>query len=135
MLLLASFIVWGQGLAQSKADFLKSILDADSSYLWVPEKQFFHGNLYKFFSENLKYPIRAKKNRIEGRVTIRFIIEEDGSVSNVKTVQGIGSGCDEEAERLIRLSSGKWSAGKYEGKSVRTKISQPIFFKLSPKKK
>jgi TonB family protein len=89
----------------------------------------------KAFSEllgaNLKYPVKAKENNIQGRVFITFIVEKDGSLSSLKVVRGIGSGCDEEAVRVLALSP-KWSPGLQNGKVVRVSYTLPISFKLSP---
>jgi protein TonB len=103
----------------------------EEAVLWVAEKQSFKGgDVMKFFSKELKYPSLAQNNGVSGRVIVEFIIEKDGSVSNVKAVRGIGSGCDEEAERVIKLTSGMWNPGKNNGHPVRLKMMQPIFFKL-----
>ena len=85
--------------------------------------------MMKFVSENVQYPEEAKEKEISGRVFVGFIVEKDGSVSNVKVLRGIGGGCDEEAVRVI---SGllKWKPGKQDGKPVRVSYQMPINFKL-----
>lgn len=99
--------------------------------LWVAEKQTFKGgDIMKFLGKEIKYPTQAQNNAVAGRVYVEFIIEKDGSVTNVRAVKGIGSGCDEEAMRVIKLTSGLWSPGKNNGHPVRLKMVQPIFFKL-----
>lgn len=82
-----------------------------------------------FVSKNVVYPKDAQEKGISGRVFVSFIVEKDGSVSNVKVMRGIGGGCDEEAVRVI---SGlpKWKPGKQEGKPVRVSYQMPINFKL-----
>lgn len=98
---------------------------------WVGEKQIFkEGELLKFLSKEVQYPTSAINDEVTGKVIVEFIIEKDGSVSGVKTLKGIGSGCDEEAERVIRLTSGMWTPGKNNGEPVRLKVVQTIFFKL-----
>lgn len=77
----------------------------------------------------------AYKNRIEGRVIVGFIIERDGTISNVKILKGIGNGCDEEVERVIALTSGKWTLAMNHGEVVRYKTFLPVFFKLPLRKK
>ena len=67
---------------------------------------------------------------IEGRVFVQFVVDKDGSVSDVKVVKGIGAGCDEEAERVLKLSP-KWSPGKERGRSVKVRMVLPIIFKLN----
>lgn len=103
----------------------------DQIVTWVGEKQIFkEGELLKFLSKEVKYPTLAINEEVMGRVIVEFIIEKDGSVSHVKTLKGIGAGCDEEAERVIRLTSGLWTPGKNNGEAVRLKVVQTIFFKL-----
>ena len=108
----------------------------DSVYLWSGEKHFFKkGDFVSFAEDNLKYPLSAHQNKIEGRVIVEFIIEKDGTVSNIKTVKGIGFGCDEEVERIIGLTSGLWSPGKHNGEPIRLRMMQPVLFKLPEVKK
>ncbi|TAH26452.1 MAG: energy transducer TonB [Cytophagales bacterium] len=103
----------------------------EEAVLWVAEKQTFKGgDIMKFLGKEIRYPAQAQNNNVAGRVIVEFIIEKDGSVSNVKAVRGIGSGCDEEAERVIKLTNGLWNPGKNNGHPVRLKMMQPIFFKL-----
>lgn len=83
----------------------------------------------EYLSENLRYPSAAKKSKIEGVVNVVFIVEKDGRTSNVKVLRGIGSGCDEEAKRLIE-GSPKWTPGKNNGESVRVRMRLPIRFHL-----
>lgn len=84
---------------------------------------------YEYIKSNLKYPKEAKENGVEGRVLLNFIIESDGSISDVILQKGIGYGCDEEAIRLIEQSS-PWIPGKINDKPVRVQFILPIPFKL-----
>jgi TonB family protein len=86
--------------------------------------------LYSLVGKNIKYPADARRRRIQGRVFIEFVIEKDGTLSGVKCIKGIGGGCDEEGERVVRLSS-KWIPGLQRGQHVRQKMVLPIMFKLS----
>lgn len=65
-----------------------------------------------WISDNLRYPAEAKKKRIQGIVKVTFIVEEDGSLSDLKVAEGLGSGCDEEALRLIKEHPHKWKLAK-----------------------
>ena len=85
--------------------------------------------LYKFIQSNLKYPQLAKENNIEGRVFVQFVVEKDGSVSNVKAARDIGGGCGNEAVRVVK-SMPKWAPGKQRGKAVRAAYTLPVVFKL-----
>lgn len=83
----------------------------------------------KFLKKNLNYPEEAKKIGREGKVFIQFIVNKDGSLSNIKIIKGIGAGCDEEAIRVIKLSSNQWNPGKQRGKPVRVRMALPIVFR------
>jgi len=84
----------------------------------------------KFLSQHLKYPDVAKKANIQGRVFCQFVVEKDGSLSNLKVVRGIGGGCDEEAVRVLAISP-KWKPGLQKGEVVRVSYTIPIFFKIA----
>jgi len=86
-------------------------------------------DLMSYLSSNIHYPEQAKKDSIAGRVFINFIIKKDGSVSNVKVLRGIGSGCDEEAVRVVS-SMPKWKPGIQNGEAVRVSYNIPIKFAL-----
>ena len=85
---------------------------------------------YKFVGDNMKYPAQARRMGIEGRVFVQFVVDKDGSVTEVKAVKGIGAGCDEEAERVLR-SSPKFKPGKQRGRAVKVRMVLPIIFKLN----
>lgn len=82
-----------------------------------------------YLSKNLKYPVLAMESGIQGTVYIGFVVEKDGSVTDVKVARGIGGGCDEEAVRVVKAMP-KWTPGKQRGKSVRVRYSVPIRFSL-----
>ncbi len=86
-------------------------------------------NLNEFLQRNLRYPALAKDNSIEGRVIVRFVVNEDGMVSNAEVVRGIGGGCDEEAMRVL-MKMPVWKAGRQNGKPVKVYFTLPIYFKL-----
>ena len=85
--------------------------------------------LLEYVAKNTKYPQIARESGIQGRVFIGFVVEPDGSISNVKVLRGIGGGCDEEAVRVIK-SLPKWKPGKQRGKAVRVSYQIPVNFKL-----
>jgi len=87
------------------------------------------GALMKYLAENIKYPDLAKESGIQGRVFINFVVEPDGSISNVKVLRGIGGGCDEEAVRVVK-SMPNWKPGKQRGKPVRVSYNLPVKFTL-----
>jgi len=85
--------------------------------------------LYKFLGNELKYPPLAKENLIQGTVLVEFVIERDGSPSNVKVLVSLFPDCDQEAVRVIK-SMPKWKPGKQMGKPVRCFYNIPIRFTL-----
>lgn len=85
--------------------------------------------MMEYISKNIKYPQIARESGIQGRVFVGFVVEPDGSVSNVKIMRGIGGGCDEEAMRVVK-SMPKWKPGKQRGKAVRVSYTLPVNFKL-----
>lgn len=84
---------------------------------------------YDYINANLKYPEEARSKKVEGRVHVTFVVEIDGSISNVQVSKGLGSGCDEEAVRLIR-NSPKWTAGRQGGSAVCVEVTRPITFAI-----
>lgn len=87
------------------------------------------GELYKYLGNSIKYPPLAKESGIQGRVFVNFVVEPDGSISNVKVLRGIGGGCDEEAVRVVE-NMPTWKPGKQRGKAVRVSYNLPIKFTL-----
>jgi TonB family protein len=105
----------------------------DEIFVKVDEPASFPGGIHAWgndLNKNLKYPKQAQRMGIEGRVFVQFIVEKDGSLSNVKVVKGIGGGCDEEALRFV-INQPKWIPGKQNGQPVRQKMIQNILFKLT----
>ncbi len=88
------------------------------------------GNVTKWISKNVKYPILAQENGIQGRVYIQFVIEKDGSITDVKVARGVDASLDKEAIRVIQ-SMPKWKPGKQRGKPVRVSYTLPINFQLN----
>ncbi|MBN8653376.1 MAG: TonB family protein [Cytophagales bacterium] len=84
---------------------------------------------YKFVGKNLKYPKRAQYTHTQGKVYVEFIVDKNGIVSDLKVVKGIGSGCDEEAMRVLALT--KWQPGRQRGKPVNVRMTMPLNFVLN----
>lgn len=85
--------------------------------------------LFKYLSDNVKYPVIAQENGIQGRVICQFVVNRDGSIVDVEVVRSVDPSLDKEAIRVIR-SMPKWSPGKQRGKPVRVKYTLPVNFKL-----
>ena len=91
-------------------------------------------SLYNFIYSNLRYPELAICTKMEGRVFITFVVEKDGSITNVKIIRDIGGGCGHEAKRVVEMMP-KWIPGKQNGKTVRVQYNLPITFKLNEEDK
>jgi len=85
--------------------------------------------MMEYIAKNIKYPAMARESGIQGRVFVNFVVEPDGSVSNVKVLRGIGGGCDEEAVRVVEAMP-KWTPGRQRGKAVRVSFNLPVRFTL-----
>lgn len=98
----------------------------------VGDKQCSYGAVVAYLSENMKYPEPAMTAGIEGVVKTSFVIDEEGNVTDVKVVEGIGSGCDEEAARLISEMPA-WKPGIHEGEAVKVSYDLPVRFQVRGK--
>lgn len=86
--------------------------------------------LFKYLSENVKYPVIAQENGIQGRAICQFVVNRDGSIVDVEVVRSAGdASLDKEAVRVLK-SMPKWKPGKQRGKAVRVKYTVPVNFKL-----
>ena len=86
--------------------------------------------MLKYLMENIKYPEQAMKEGIQGRVAVRFIVEKDGSISDVKPILSVHPLLNKEAVRVVE-SMPKWTPGKQNGKPVRVRFNVPVMFKLN----
>ena len=86
--------------------------------------------LMQFLSKNIRYPVNAQKNNTQGRVTVQFIVNADGSVSNIGIIRGVDPELDGEAVRVISTMP-NWKPGMQKGKAVRVKYTVPVMFRLS----
>ena len=86
--------------------------------------------MMKFLSESVKYPKEASKDGIQGRVVVQFVVEKDGSISEVEVVKKVNEHLDAEAVRVVNAMP-KWKPGKQKGEAVRVKYTLPISFRLS----
>ena len=85
--------------------------------------------LLSYLTENIKYPVKSIEKKEQGRVIVDFIVEKDGSLSNIHVLKSITPRLDAEAIRVVK-SMPKWIPGKQRGKSVRVKYTCPIIFKM-----
>ena len=104
-------------------------------YIVVEQMPEFPGGdraLMDFVKDNIQYPAEAKEKGIKGLLYVNFIVEPDGSVSDIKVLRGIGGGCDEEAARVVE-SMPKFKPGMQNGETVRVSYTVPVIFRLEDK--
>ena len=82
-----------------------------------------------FFSKNLKYPKKARKNSIEGKVIVQFIVDSLGRIRDIEIIKSLRKDCDDEVIRVVKLMP-DWIPGKLMGKNVPVRFSLPVTFKL-----
>jgi protein TonB len=87
------------------------------------------GALMQWLSKNIKYPVVAEENGVQGRVVVTFVVEKDGSITDVKVVKSVDPSLDKEAARVVK-SMPHWIPGKQNGSAVRVKYTVPVTFKL-----
>lgn len=85
--------------------------------------------LMEWLSNNVKYPVVAQENGVQGRVVVSFVVERDGSITDVKVVRGVDPSLDKEASRVVRAMP-RWIPGKQNGSAVRVKYNVPVAFRL-----
>lgn len=109
-------------------------VDEDTPFMNVEEMPKFRGGTVNEFrtwvQERLKYPVIAQENGISGRVTLTFVIERDGSLTNIQVLASPDRSLSEEAIRVV-TSSPKWTPGKQRGMAVRVRYNLPLEFRLN----
>ncbi len=113
---------------------VKQVVEEDPNQIFtsVEKSAEFPGGLDKFgkyLSKNIRYPAVARENNVQGRVIVQFVVERDGSLTDLHVVRSLGSGCDEEAIRVLK-NSPKWTPGIQNGRPVRQQYTVPISFTL-----
>ncbi len=88
------------------------------------------GALMNYLNSNIKYPVIAEENGIQGRVVVQFVVGKDGSISNVHVVKSVDPSLDKEAVRVVK-NMPKWIPGKQNGQSVTVRYTLPVTFRLS----
>ena len=111
---------WGEEESDGEADIFQVVED-------MP--QFPGGSVQKWIAKHVKYPMIAQENNIQGKVFVQFVIEKDGSVSDVKVARSVDPSLDKEAIRVVKAMP-KWKPGKQRGKPVRVSYTVPINFQL-----
>lgn len=143
IILLLSFVgllTCGYSQVDVKSEVIETVVspgddipDSNAIFVVVEENPEFPGGdeaRIKFIQENLKYPKSALENEIKGTVYVSFVVEKDGSITNIRLLRGFHPDCDAEAIRIIKLFP-KWIPGKQKGKVVRVQFNMPVKFMLS----
>ena len=107
--------------------------DSNEIFTAVEHPAEFPGGIEKFYTylqNTMKYPAVARENNVQGKVFLQFVVEKDGSLTDIKVVRGIGRGCDQEAMRVLKASP-KWKPGEQNGRVVRSTYTVPINFTLA----
>ena len=108
-------------------------VDEQQIFTIVEEQPEFPGGMaecYKWISKNLNYPTISAENGVQGRVTVNFVVNADGSIVDVKVIRGVDPYLDKEAIRVVSKMP-KWKPGKQRGKAVRCSFNLPVRFKLN----
>ena len=118
---------------QTVRDTTTQVSDSGEVFIFVTDGPEFTGGdeaKKKYLIENLHYPELAKEKGAQGTVYITFVVEKDGSITNIKVLEGVCRSIDDEALRVIR-NMPKWSPGMQRGKAVRVQYNMPIRFILA----
>lgn len=127
----------GRGIEQSAIAYAQQKKAKEAVYTKVDEMPVFPGGetaLMDYIQTNLKYPAESAEKGKQGRVTVGFIVQKDGSISGIEVLRGIDQLCDAEAVRVI-ASMPRWQAGKKNGKAVATYFKLPVIYRLGKAKK
>ena len=130
--LVSLFLIFSTHTAISQIQNKQNVQDSTEDnqvHFLVQEMPVFPGNLNTWIYNNIRYPEAAKEKKLEGKVYVRFIIEKDGSISNVKIIRGVSPELDNEAKTVI-ASMPKWEPGMQKGQAVPVKYTLPITFRL-----
>jgi protein TonB len=107
--------------------------NTETVFTVVEESAMFPGGqdeLIKYLAQNIKYPKQARVRGVEGLVSVSFVVEKDGSLTDIKLLRDIGSGCGQEALRVVKEMP-KWKPAKLKGEIVRMQFNLPVKFTLA----
>ena len=112
------------------AEYMPSFGDCNAGKLSKEAyKQCSDAALLQYIAKRIKYPSVARENKIEGRVVLKFVVDEKGEVRNMKIVRGVAGGCTEEAVRVLK-NMPQWKPGRHGGRNVKVYFTLPITFIL-----
>jgi len=119
----------GPGTAPGTDIVETAVVVSTAPETWVEQMPVFDGDVSDYLGKHIQYPEIARETGTAGKVSIRFVVNEDGSVSDAKVVRGIGAGCEEEALRVVKKMP-KWKPGKHNGKAMKVYMTLPVTFSL-----
>ena len=111
---------------EPKEDVAKKVFDVVEE---MPSFPGGNGALMQFLQSNVRYPVVAQENGVQGRVQIGFVVERDGSITDVRVVRSVDPSLDKEAMRVVKMMP-RWNPGKQNGQTVRVKYTVPVLFRL-----
>lgn len=120
-------------MAQEQEEVTPERPDNEAPYSYVEQMPEYKGSttaLLEFLGSNVKYPAAAKDAGIEGMTVLSFVVEKDGSVTDIQTLKSLSPETDQEAIRVVKLTSGDWTPGKQDGVPLRVKYTLPIKFQI-----
>ena len=123
------FLFSNQPVISQTKQAVQDTTESNKIHLFVEEMPVFPGNLNTWIYNNIRYPEAAKEKKLEGKVYIKFVIEKDGSISNVNIIRGVCPELDHEAKNVI-ASMPKWIPGKQNNTPVRVSYTVPVYFAL-----
>lgn len=134
---IGAFDVQGNDEAEGEVLKAKEVIaqeaeEAEKVFDAVEQKPTFPGGneaLFAFLSKNIRYPAVAEENGVQGRVIVTFVVERDGSITDVKVIKSVDPSLDKEAMRLVK-SMPNWIPGKQNGQAVRVRFTLPVTFQL-----
>lgn len=134
---IGSFDVVGNDEAEGEVLKAKEVIaqeaeEAEKVFDVVEQMPSFPGGqsaLFEFLSKNIRYPAIAEENGVQGRVIVTFVVERDGSITDVQVIKSVDPSLDKEATRLVK-SMPNWIPGKQNGSAVRVKFTLPVTFQL-----
>ena len=132
ILIFTSFATWAQIVAPAKTTSDKTIYDSVTQMPQFPGTAQYRGGetgLLNFLMHNIRWPKEALESQIEGVEYVSFVVNTDGTISDIKVVKDIGGGCGDEVIRVIKLMP-KWTPGKNNGLPVNVRYVLPVNFKL-----
>ena len=118
-------------VAERNGSSLIRLTAYEDSYICedLDTRPFFNGNLSQWLSENVRYPVVAAENGVQGQVVVSFVVERNGSISNIQIERSVDPSLDREAMRVVRAMP-KWTPGYKDGVPVRVRFNIPVSFGL-----